>query len=193
MMKKIAAIFSYLMLLCIGSSAQGDTMYTARLPEVVVNDTRNWKNDTARYHYNQLRYYVKSVLPYVNAASALFNEINAKLEQPGLSKAEKRKYINSREDAMREQFENKVKSLNVTQGKLLMKLIARQTGANIYQILTEFKNPVTAMKWQAWAQLNGININRRYHPEEEHDLEQIMESLDYPLPGFYQENTASNQ
>ena len=85
---------------------------------------------------------------------------------------------------MRAQFENKVKALNTTQGALLMKLIARQTGVNVYHILSEFKNPVTAIKWQAWARVNGANINRKYRPEEEPMLEQIMEELGYPLPSF---------
>ena len=164
------------------SKAQADTIYTARLPEVEINE--HWKNDTARYRYNQLKYYVKSVMPYVNAASKVFLEINAKLDESGLSRADKRRFINAREDAMRAQFEHKVKALNTTQGALLMKLIARQTGVNVYHILSEFKNPVTAIKWQAWARVNGANINRKYRPEEEPMLEQIMEELGYPLPSF---------
>ena len=157
-----------------------DTIYTASLEEVVINE--KWANDTARYRYNQLKYYVKSILPYVNASSKLFNEIDAKINEPGISRSEKKKFIASREAALRDQFEDKVKALNTTQGALLMKLIARQTGANIYQILNEFKNPLTAVKWQTWARVNGFNLNRKYHPEEEQMLEQVMESLGYPLP-----------
>jgi hypothetical protein len=183
-MKKILAVLILLYTsLPARSIAQVDTIYTARLQEVEINE--RWKNDTARYRYNQLKHYVKTVMPYVNAATKLFLEIDAKLEEPGLSRSEKRKFINAREDAMRDQFEDKVKALNTTQGALLMKLIARQTGVNIYHILTEFKNPVTAVKWQAWARLNGANINRKYHPEEEAMLERIMEELGYPLPSSY--------
>jgi hypothetical protein len=180
-------MLSILMLILAGlplrSAGQVDTIYTANLPEVEVNE--RWKNDTARYRYNQLRYYVKSVMPYVNAATKLFKEIDTKLAEPGLSRGEKKKFINAREDAMRLQFEDKVKSLNTTQGALLMKLVARQTGVNIYHILSEFKNPMTAVKWQAWARMNGANINRKYHPDEEPMLEQIMEELGYPLPSDY--------
>jgi hypothetical protein len=41
------------------------------------------------------------------------------------------------------------------------------------------------MKWQAWARLHGFNLARKYHPEEEPDLERIMRNLGYPLPRFY--------
>lgn len=190
-MRKTIAIIVFALFMALPvtkASAQVDTIYTATLKEVNIND--KFLNDTARYRYNQMKYYVKSVLPYVNAATNLFNELDAKLNQPGISRAEKRKYVASKEDALRTQFEDKVKSLNTTQGALIIKLIARQTGVNIYNILTEFKNPLTAMKWQTWARLNGANINRKYHPEEEMMLENIMEDLGYPLPVFYNNGTA---
>lgn len=185
-MKPIAAIAGILLALCTatGTRAQEvDTIYIANIPEVLI--TEHWGNDTARYRYNQTMLYVKSVLPYVNAASKMFGEINAKMNEPGVSRAEKRRYIHSREEELRNQFEKKVKQLNKTQGALLMKLIARQTGANIYQILDEFKNPMTALKWQGWARMNGINLNRKYTPQSEPMLEHIMERLGYPLPAAY--------
>ncbi len=144
-----------------------------------------WLNDTDRYHYNQMKYYVTTILPYLDAATRLFKEVNAKVNEPGLSRKERREYINAREDEMRSQFEDRVKKLNTTQGTLLVKLIARQTELNIYDILQEFKNPLTAIKWQGWARLNGLNLDRKYHPEEEKDLEFIMEELGYPLPRGY--------
>ena len=86
---------------------------------------------------------------------------------------------------MRTEFEERVKKLNVTQGKLLVKLIARQTELNIYEMLQEFKNPLTAIKWQTWARVNGMNLDRKYRPDEEKDLENIMYELGYPLPPGY--------
>lgn len=158
-----------------------DTIYM--LPDVQVRD--KFKNDTDRYHYNQMKFYVTTVLPYVNAATKLFREVDLKLNEPGVGRKEKKAYVNSREEEMRLQFEEKVKKLNVTQGTLLVKLIARQTELNIYQVLKEFKNPLTAVKWQAWARVNGMNLDKVYDPSEEHTLERIMEDLGYPLPVGY--------
>jgi len=162
-----------------------DTMYTVRLPEVDITDERKWANDTARYRYNQMRYYVKTILPYLNAATKLFNEINTKFSEPNLSHKDRKQFVSAKEGEMRTQFEEQVKKLNTTQGVLLIKLIARQTGLNIYKIIGDFKNPIEAMKWQAWARLNGHNLNKRYDPNSEPDLEQIMRGLGYPLPPFY--------
>jgi hypothetical protein len=153
------------------------------LPDAKI--TAPWLNDTDRYHYNQTKHYVTMILPYLNAATQLFKEVNEKVNEPGVSKKEKRRYVNTREDEMRTKFEDKVKQLNTTQGALLVKLISRQTELNIYNILQEFKNPLTAMKWQAWSRMNGMNLDRKYHPEEEQMLELIMEELGYPLPASY--------
>lgn len=160
-----------------------DTAYCVQLKEVRVK--AKWLNDTDRYHYNQMKYYVTTVMPYVNAATKLFNEINDKIQSDDPGKREKRKFINGKEDELRNTFEDKVKSLNVTQGVLLVKLIARQTNTNIYAILREFKNPLTAVKWQGWALMHGMNLDKKYNPDDEPTLESIMDELGYPLPTGY--------
>jgi hypothetical protein len=169
------------------ASAQDTSKYmndsAFMLPEAKV--TAQWLNDTDRYRYNQMKFYVTTILPYLDASTQLFKDVNVKVNEQGVSRKVRRKYVNSREDEMRTKFEDKIKQLNVTQGTLLVKLICRQTELNLYKILQEFKNPLTAVKWQTWARLNGLNLDRRYNPKEEKDLENIMEELGYPLPSSY--------
>jgi hypothetical protein len=160
-----------------------DTIYRVSLHNQDVNSTRKWQNDTVRYRYNQMKYYVTTILPYLKEATELFNEISTRL--PALSGKARRDYVREKEDAVRIRFEEKIKTLNETQGVLLIKLAARQTGLNIYQQLSEFKGTIAALKWQTWARFHGFNLNRKYHPEDEPDLERIMRSLGYPLPPYY--------
>ena len=188
-MKALLLTFLTIMfILPTGLKAQSspDALVLVRLKEVQIRDTRKWSNDTLRYQFNQTRYYVQTVLPYLEHATTLFNEINADVHNSSLSPRQRKRLINAKEDLIRNRFEAKVKALNETQGILLVKLIARQTGVNIYSMLKEFKNPLTAVKWQTWARLNGFNLNKRYEPDEEILLEQVMLSLDYPLPHFYE-------
>ena len=184
-MKRI--LLALLFLLPFSASAQDTSKYmndsAFMLPEAKV--TAQWLNDTDRYRYNQMKFYVTTILPYLDASTQLFKDVNVKVNEQGVSRKERRKYVNSREDEMRTKFEDKIKQLNVTQGTLLVKLICRQTELNLYKILQEFKNPLTAVKWQTWARLNGLNLDRRYNPKEEKDLENIMEELGYPLPSSY--------
>lgn len=163
-----------------------DVVYSSQLKEVSIK--ARWTNDLERYHYNQRKFYVTTVMPYVKATTALFNEINAKSEDPSVSRRELKRFIASKQEQMKNEFEDKVKALNVTQGALLVKLIARQTNLNIYKMVVEVKNPLAAMKWQSWALVNGMNLDKKYHPEEETELENIMYDLGYPLPQSYAAN-----
>jgi len=186
-MKLLAPLLFLLSLCSARASAQEatpDTVYLWKLPEAEVRSSQLWDNDTSRYRYNQLKHYVKTVLPYMTAATATMAEVQGRLAG-GLRGAEKRRYLAAKNKALRAQFEDRVKSLNVTQGVLLIKLIARQTGANLYDIIGETRGGVTAVKWQAWARLHGINLARPYDPAAEPQLERIMRSLGYPLPAFY--------
>src|SRR4051812_46477785 len=75
-----------------------DTIPTIQLKAVQVK--ARFMNDTQRYRYNQMRFYVSTILPYVNAAARLFNEINAKTQDPTTSRKERRQFISSKEDEM---------------------------------------------------------------------------------------------
>lgn len=173
--------------------ATPDTILMVTLPRVDVKADRKWENDTVRYRYNQTKYYITTILPYLNAATKLFTELNEKVSDQQVDKKERKAFVNTKEDELRVKFENEVKKLNTTQGVLLVKLIGRQTSVNIYGMLQEFKNPLTAVKWQTWAKLNGFNLNKKYNPDDEPMLEHIMESLGYPLPApkGAQETTAT--
>jgi len=194
MRKHLCFLFTLITIAFSGNTyaQEADTALMVRLKEVEVIDARKWTNDTARYRFNQMKYYVTTVLPYVEIATKSINELEEKINRKDISKGEKRAFVRSKEGQLKTQFEERIKSLNETQGVLLIKLIARQSGANIYSVLSDFKNPFTAIKWQAWARINGFNINRQYNPADEPLLEQVMLSLGYELPAFYNgEETAT--
>lgn len=185
-------IFTLLFISLYGSAMaqNADTVLSFSLPRVTVDAKRNWDNDTVRYKYNQMRYYVTTILPYLDAATAMMNELNRKEHDPNISRRERKDFVNRKEEEIRQRFENEISKLNETQGVLLVKLIARQSGENIYGKMEEYKNTFYAMKWQAWARFHGFNLNKRYDPYEEPMLEHIMQSLGYELPAKYGEYEA---
>jgi len=161
----------------ISKDDQTPPQYHIQLNEAVIVAPLVFANDTDRYHYNQLKHYIKTVLPYVNASVKLFNEIN--METADMSKRNKRKYIKTREKEIKANFEDKLSTLNITQGRLLVKLVNRQLKINCYTIVKELKNPVTAAYYQTWARLNGIHLNEDYDAENNRDIERVMRSLGY--------------
>ena len=187
-MKRIYTLI-IIILISVRSYAQQsiDTALVYKLPNVNVNTTRNWENDTIRYRYNQMKYYVTTILPYLNAATKAMNELNTKEQDNNISKRERKDFVNQKEDEITNRYQKEIAALNETQGVLLIKLIARQSGENIYGKMEEYKNPFYAFKWQLWAKLHGFNLNKRYDPNDEPMLEHIMQGLGYPLPEVYGE------
>lgn len=164
-----------------------DTILMVKLPTVNVSAERKWDNDTVRYQYNQTKYYITTILPYLNAATQLYKELEERSLDPGFNKKQRKSFVDAREEELRLRYEDEFTKINETQGALLMKLIARQTGANVYSMLQDYKSGFYAVKWQTWAKINGFNLNKRYDPNDEPMLEHIMDKLGYPLPPFYGE------
>jgi chaperonin GroEL (HSP60 family) len=79
----------------------------------------------------------------------------------------KKKYLNLCEKELRAQFEDQLKDLTITQGRILMKLIHRETQKTTYEIVKELRGSFQASMWQAIARLFGHNMKAEYNPQEE--------------------------
>jgi len=79
--------------------------------------------------WTRLRNAVYVTYPYARVAGATINDINLRLTGVD-SKRDRKFYIKTREKELRKQFEEPLRNLSVYQGKILMKLINRQTGNN---------------------------------------------------------------
>lgn len=129
--------------------------------------------------WNRLRNAVYVTYPYARVAGNLINDINAKLE--GVTSKQKRKeYIKSREKELRKQFSEPLSNLSVYQGKVLMKLINRQTGNNCYEIIKEFKGGVNARMYQTVAFFFGSNLKQDWDIKDPTDrqIENFVREID---------------
>lgn len=119
-----------------------------------------------RRYWNEmtrLRNAVYVTYPYAKAASKVMNEINHKLE--GVTDRKQRKaIIHSRESELKKEFADKLTNLSVYQGKVLMKLIYRETGNNCYEIIDGYKGRFSAAFWQTVALVFGSNLRQNYEP-----------------------------
>jgi len=102
------------------------------------------------------------------------NEINVKLITIH-GKEERKKYLKSREKELKKEFADPLSDLSVYQGRVLMKLINRQTGNNCYDIIKEYKGGFTARFWQTLAFVFGSNLKQPYNAAEgDKDIEMIV-------------------
>lgn len=102
------------------------------------------------HEWTRLRNAVYVTYPYARKAGAIMNDINAKITDIR-TKGQRKKYIKSREKELKKEFTEPLTDLSVYQGRVLMKLINRQTGNNCYEIINEYKGSLTARFYQTVA------------------------------------------
>lgn len=133
--------------------------------------------------WNRLKNAVYVTYPYALTAASVFNDINAQLI--GIENQEDRKrYIKSREKELKQKFGDQLTQLSVYQGKVLMKLIYRETGNNCYEIIKEMRGGFSAAFWQTVAILFGSNLRQNYDATgEDAKIEAILQEWLYtPRP-----------
>ena len=111
--------------------------------------------------YNRLRNAVYVTYPYAKTAGAVINDVNNHLRGV-TSKSVRRKYIKSREGELKKQFSDPLSNLSVYQGKVLMKLINRETGNDCYDIIKEYRGGLNARMYQTVAFFFGSNLKQDY-------------------------------
>ena len=130
--------------------------------------------------WTRLRNAVFVTYPYARVAGATINDINKKLE--GFSgKRERKAEIKSREKELKNQFSDPLSNLSVYQGKILMKLINRQTGNNCYEIIKEYKGGLNARFYQTVAWFVGGNLKQGWDLKEnlmDRQIDNIVKEID---------------
>jgi hypothetical protein len=129
--------------------------------------------------WTRLRNAVYVTYPYARTAGSLMNIMSEQMTKFS-SKKEKKAYIKSREAELKQQFADPLSQLSVYQGKILMKLINRQTGNNCYEIIKEYRGGLTARVYQTVAFFFGSSLKQDWDPAEKSDrqIENIVKEID---------------
>lgn len=143
------------------------------IPEVVVFPKRTFKTKKDYRQYQRMIRNLKVVYPYAKIAKNTLAEMDDQLKTLK-TKREKEKYIDQAEKDIRFQFEKQLTHLTVTQGKMLIKLIDRETGRTSYELVKELKGNFSAGFWQAIARIFGSNLKSEFDSEGE---DKILDEL----------------
>ena len=138
--------------------------------------------DAAKYwaEWTRLRNAVYVTYPYARQAGVVMADVQQHLKTIK-GKNERKKYIKSREKELRAAFGDKIMDLSVYQGKVLMKLINRQTGEDCYEIVKEMKGGFTARFYQTLMFFVGSDLKQEWNPSEnkiDKQIDGIVQELD---------------
>jgi len=155
-----------------------DTVAIIDMCEVLVCGHRTFANCTDAANYYILEQNVKTVYPYAVMAQMEFEQCEQTLSTM-TDRHAKKVYIKQMEKQLMDQYEEELKGLTVSQGKLLIKLIDRQTGSTSYEMVKEMKGTLSAFMWQTVATFFGNSMKDTYDPNgEDRDIENIIHLIE---------------
>ena len=148
---------------------------TIPLDEILLLDKRDFKSKKERRYYYWYYKKVQRAYPFARLASDTLVGINNELE--GIkSKRKRKKKIKDIQQYMEGEFSDQLKKLTRTEGRILIKLIHRQTGETMYELIKEYRSGWKAFWYNSTANMFRLSLKKEYVPTDE-ALDFIVEDI----------------
>ncbi|MFM7024169.1 MAG: DUF4294 domain-containing protein [Flavobacteriales bacterium] len=154
----------------------GDTTIVTYVRDIEIHLSKNAAKKLSKEYkeYQRLQRYVKKVYPYAVLAAEKLKECEGELAA-AKNDYERRKIMKKVEKALVDKYGDELKNLTITQGKILFKLIDRETGHSSYELVSEMRGSFSAACWQGLAIVFGHNLKSTYDPYgEDKNIEEIV-------------------
>lgn len=145
---------------------KNDTIPTITLREVIIFPEIRFKSKRQRTKYNKLVRDVKKTLPLAKEINRAVIETYEYL-QTLPDKKSREAHLKMVEKGLKQQYTPVMKKLTFSQGKLLIKLVNRETNSSSYELVKAFMGPLKAGFYQTFAALFGASLKKEYHPEDD--------------------------
>lgn len=159
---------------------EGDTIPVVTLRTQTVSSYRKSRSKRYRRKWSKMHRNVVKTYPYAKLAGDLINEYNKNLSELS-TEAEREAYLDKCEEDLKTEFEDDLKKMTTSQGRVLIKLIDRETGDTSYELIRRLRNGFTAFVWQGVAKLFGSNLKANYDPltnETDYMIEEIVSMIE---------------
>jgi len=147
------------------------------MEEVSIVGQKKWK----RKRYSRLERNVRKVYPYAITLSNLLKKYDFLLDSleaySGLNRYLKKREIFSKiEEDLIDKYGNSITKLTKSQGRILIRLVDRETSKTSFDIIKNFRNIFSAGFWQITARIFGHNLKASYDPTsgEDKQIEYII-------------------
>jgi Domain of unknown function (DUF4294) len=152
----------------------GDTVPHITLRETTILANRKASSKKYQREFDKTMRNVIKTYPYAKIAGDLIKEFDSQMAKLD-NDLQKKYYLKSAEEKLKKEFEGELKRMTVSQGKILIKLIDRETGNTSYELIQELKGNFSAFMWQSLARIFGENLKDDYDPNgEDAIIEEIV-------------------
>ncbi|MBO7276734.1 MAG: DUF4294 domain-containing protein [Bacteroidales bacterium] len=163
-----------------GTIYQGDTIPMAYLNTVKVTGYVCPLTEAEKRKYKKLINNVKKVYPYAKEAGRLLDSYTIILKS-AKNDSQRKKIMKQAESDIENKFGPKLKKLNKAQGKILIRLIDRETGSDSYALVKDLRGSFRAAFYQTLGKLFGYNLRSKYDPvnnSEDRIIERIIFAIE---------------
>lgn len=161
-----------------GRILDGDTVPFIEIGSVNVYPPYEFRNQRQQVRYTRLVYNIRKVYPYARLAGEKLDSFRLAMDTLTTEK-DRKLFAWKAQKELEDQFGDQIRELTFSQGKILIKLIYRQTGNTSYEIVRELRGKFSAFIWQTLANLFGYDLKTGYYPEgEDRPIEEIVLLID---------------
>jgi hypothetical protein len=151
----------------------GESLPEVDIKEVIIIGRPGTSKKFPFHKYQRLVYNLKKVYPYSLLVRERIDELNQELEKLPDDKT-RRKYLKQVEKDVFGDYEDDIRDMTITQGKLLIKLIDRETLNTSYELIKQYRGSFSAAFWQSVARIFGTNLKEDYDPYGEDAIMEII-------------------
>lgn len=154
----------------------GETLPEVEIKEVAVVGSMKGsprKEQSQFRKYQRLVYNLKKVYPYALIVRGRLANVNAELATMS-DERDRKNYLKQVEKDVFSEYEDDIRNMTITQGKLLIKLIYRETYNTSYELIREYRGGINAALWQGIARIFGTNLKAEYDPYGEDILIELI-------------------
>lgn len=149
-------------------------------PIDIIPDKKDMTSRQLR-EYTLLELKVKKVYPIAKVAAIKLKEYD-RVYASFKTERERKNYVKGVEKELFKEYEGELRTMKVSEGRILIKLLDRETGRSSYEIIKEFKGGFSAFFWQSVAKLFGHDLKSMYDPaREDRMIESIILEIDLGL------------
>lgn len=154
---------------------QGDTIFIDKInPAYIYYIPKDWKKHKNWREQFRVIYNFNKVYPYALKAKAIIKDADSTLAHSNFTPMQKEKYLKEYQKRLFREFEEPLKKLTITQGKLLLRLLDREIGISSYYIIKNYRGGITAGFWQGIAKLFGSDLKKQYDRfGQDKDIEEL--------------------
>jgi len=152
----------------------GEKVFTSDIPQL---DIIEFIDNDERKRFYKLKRRVIKVYPYAIETKLKLDSLNNALDAIG-KKRKKRKHVRSVAKIIKEQYAKTLKKLSMKEGRILIKLIYRETGISTYDLLREYRGWWNATMWQTFARMYDHDLRSIFDPvnlREDMFIDKIIE------------------